>query len=131
MVFVSRFVHTNLSANGAVEVVAATINPGVIGAELDSRDFMCLGNALASVSLFHGVRCTLVFNAQISAFWEVGTVGPEIIVKEELEGGDALRLRDRLTGVALFDSVLLVAASGGCRRCVHGGRMSTRTAAGL
>lgn len=56
MVFVSWLVHAYLSADCSVEVVAAPVNPGVIGPQLHSRDVMRLRNALAGVALLHCVR---------------------------------------------------------------------------
>lgn len=113
MVFFPRLIHADFCADGAVEVVTTAVDPGVAGAQLDSRDIVFLRDTLTGVSLLDCVSSAMVLDAEVTRFREVSAVGLELVVHEELVGGDALRLGDRLAGVSVLDGVLLAAAGTG------------------
>jgi hypothetical protein len=113
VVFLSRLIHADFCADGAVEVVATVVDPGVVGAQLNSCDIVFLRDTLTGVSLLDCVSSAMVLDAEVTRFGEVSAVGLELVVHEKLVGGDALRLGDRLTGVSVLDGVLLAAAGTG------------------
>ena len=81
MVLGSRLIHTNLSADGAVEVVAATIDPGIVRTQLHSCDVMCLGNTVAGISFLDGIDLALALDAQIPFRREVMTICLQVVVE--------------------------------------------------
>lgn len=90
MVFLPRLIHADFCANGAVEVVATAIDPGVVGAQLDSRDIVFLRHSLTGISLLDCVSGAMVLDAEVTRFREVSPVGLELVVHEELVGGNAM-----------------------------------------
>lgn len=90
VVFLPRLIHAYFCADSAVEVVATAVDPGVVGAQLDSRDIVFLRDSLTGVSLLDCVSGAMVLDAEVTRFREVSPVGLELVVHEELVGGNAM-----------------------------------------
>lgn len=86
----SGFIHADLGANGTVEVVAASVDPGAVGSQLHNGDVVGISHGLTGISFLNGVDTALAFDAERTVLGKVGTVGREVIVHEELHCSHAL-----------------------------------------
>ena len=114
-ILVSRLIHADLRADCAVEVIATAVDPGIVRTELDGRNIVCLGDALASIAFLDSIDRTLVLDTQISFFRKIMAVGLQLVVEKQLDSGNTLGLGDRLAGISLLNRIFLTFAGGACR----------------
>lgn len=81
-IFLAWLIHTDLSTDCAVEVVAANVNPGVPGTKLDSADIVCSRHGATSITILNCVYFTLVLDAKRSLLWKFSTIRRQIVVHE-------------------------------------------------
>jgi hypothetical protein len=76
----ARLVQADLSANGRIEVITTSINPGIVILKLHDGNVICCSNAVTRVPLHNCIHAALIVNAKRTILGEVGTVGLEVVV---------------------------------------------------